>query len=100
MFLIRITFWLALVIAFIPANPADLDPGQKVVTTSQTLGALKNTASDFANFCERNPGSCETGREIVRQFGAKARNGAAFVANFFDDSSPAGPDAVQTGSIE
>ena len=103
MFLVRMVFWLSLVIAFIPANPDDLNRDQRVVSTKETLGAVQAAVSDFARFCERNGQTCDTGRELFSQFGAKAKTGARFVYDFIDSTDgqdPANPaqDPVRTGS--
>lgn len=103
MFLIRMTFWLSLVIAFIPANPDDLNTDQRIVSTQETIGVVQTTVSDFARFCERNGETCETGKELFSQFGAKAKTGVRFVYNFIDgeNESIAGQhnrDSIQTGS--
>ncbi|GIL03313.1 MAG: hypothetical protein BroJett030_32120 [Alphaproteobacteria bacterium] len=107
MFLIRTAFWLSIIVALIPVNPADLDEGQRPVSTMETLAAAQAFVRDVAGFCERNGEACATGREVFAQFGAKARTGLAYVASYLaDDASPAtetaaiADDPVHTGAID
>ena len=51
MFLVRVAFWLSIVIALIPVNPEDLDDGQRAVSTGETLRAAQTVVADFAGFC-------------------------------------------------
>ncbi|MCB1430714.1 MAG: DUF5330 domain-containing protein [Nitratireductor sp.] len=110
----RTIFWLGLVIAFIPVNPADLKEGQRPVSPFETLGAMRSVISDMTGFCERNPSTCETGSEIASQFGAKARAGGVYLSALLDNASQAmqseakqgetlqpddSPDTTHTGSI-
>lgn len=102
MFLIRAAFWLSLVIALIPVNPEDLGEGQRAVSTGETLSAAQAMVADLAGFCDRNPQTCGTGRELFSQFGAKAKNGARYVYEYLDreDSKATQSDEIQTGSLE
>lgn len=106
MFLIRAAFWLTLVIAFIPVHPQDLDEGQRAVSTGETIVAAQALLSDFARFCERNPETCVTGRELFSQFGAKAVTGArelyAYLSEKQGDAKSPEPEAevVSTGSVK
>ncbi len=99
MFFIRAVFWLTLVIAFIPVSPEDLTEGQRSVSTGETLEAARTVVSDLSGFCERNPATCGTGREIFSQLGAKAKTGARFVYSYLDSKQERDTDAVQTGSV-
>lgn len=99
MFFIRAAFWLTLVIAFIPVSPEDLKDGQRAVSTGETLDAARTVVSDLSGFCERNPTTCGTGREIFSQLSAKAMTGARYVYNYLDSRDDGQTDAVQTGSI-
>ena len=105
-FLIRTAFWLSIVIALIPVNPADLRPDQRPVSTLETISIARTIVADAAGFCERNPMSCQTGRELFSQFGAKARNGWDLASRLFGtgeaagDTQAAARDRMKTGSID
>jgi hypothetical protein len=102
MFLLRATFWLALVIAFIPVNPEDLEEGQRPVTTGETFVAAQALLADLSGFCDRNPNACGTGRELFAQMGAKARTGLRHVSVFLEEQQPAeaSPDAPAANPAE
>jgi hypothetical protein len=102
MFLLRMAFWLSIVVALIPVNPEDLSAGQRPVTTFETLGAAQAVVSDLAGFCERNVNACATGREVFAQFGAKARTGLRYVAAWVEkdgEATDVQPDTLATGAI-
>jgi len=103
MFLIRACFWLALVIAFIPANPADMEPGQRSVSTMETVGLAQSVASDIGSFCQRNSETCETGGILISQMGKKAREGARIAYTWLDErygkEENEVVDGVATGSL-
>ena len=96
MFLVRTIFWLSIVVALIPVNPADLGEGQRPVSTIETLGAAQAVIHDMSGFCERNPKACDTGNELFAQFGAKARTGAHYVSVWFDKAGSKGEDTKGT----
>ena len=96
MFLVRIAFWLSIVIALIPVNPADLEDGQRAVSTGETLRAAQTVVADVAGFCDRNPETCGTGRELFAQLGAKARTGARYLYETLETGET---DPVATGSV-
>jgi hypothetical protein len=103
-FLIRTAFWLSLVVALIPVNPADLRPDQRPVSTLETISIARTVMADAAGFCDRNPEACATGRELISQFGVKARNGWAFANRLFgvdetDVDAQQAKDRTKTGSI-
>lgn len=109
MFLIRAVFWLSIVVALIPVNPADLEHGQRPVSTLETLGAAQTLVSDLSGFCTRNPQACGTANELFSQFGAKARTGMRYVSAWLDKGAGetggadklavAGQDPVRTGTV-
>ena len=105
MFLIRAAFWLALVIAIIPVRQADLEEGQRPVTTMETVGLAQSVANDISSFCDRNEETCITGKVLVSQMGAKAREGARIVYTWLDErygnseGIAGNSDQINTGSI-
>ena len=58
-FLLRVAFWLSIVVLFLPA-PADprADPNKPQVSTLETLGAAKTAFEDARGFCARKPEAC------------------------------------------
>jgi hypothetical protein len=102
MFLIRAVFWLTLLVAFIPVNPADLKEGQRAVSTGETIVAAQALLADLSGFCERNQEACGTGKELFSQLGAKALTGARHVIQYLEenaDKEAPAPDKISTGSL-
>jgi hypothetical protein len=92
MFLLKTVFWLSLVILLIPAGKETSTAGQGGVSSFEMFSAAKAVWNDFSAFCERNQESCETGNQLVAQFGNKARNGAKMLYEYIDE------DFVQTSA--
>lgn len=83
MFLIRTAFWLSVVIMLIPADPQSQTPAPRV-SMFEALSSARAVASDFSNFCERNPDVCVTGAAAFQVFAEKAQNGARLLLRYFD----------------
>jgi hypothetical protein len=100
-FLIRVAFWLGLVLVLIPRpegteTTADINPLQVVSTTAAIFG-------DLAGLCDRQPQVCDSAGEIMRAVGLRARDGAAIAYSALT-SVTAGEDgheedAMATGSV-
>lgn len=67
MFLIRIAFWLALIVLLLPTDPRQQE---KLATTAV------ETAKRVATFCDRNETMCERGAEYWALFKQKLEFGA------------------------
>lgn len=98
MFFIKAAFWLSLVVAFIPVDPAHLAPNQRNITPIETVGVAQSLVKDLSGFCERNQQSCETGGVILSQMGLKAREGARIVYTYLDNNAVS--DVARLGSLE
>lgn len=73
-FLFRVAFWLTVVVLLLPSDPG-ADPNAPQVSFVEALNAVRDTFNDLANFCTRNPLSCETGGAVVEIVADKARYG-------------------------
>ncbi|MCU0790374.1 MAG: DUF5330 domain-containing protein, partial [Nitratireductor sp.] len=99
---------LTLVVAFIPVDREDLDESQRAVSTGETIVAAQKLLADLAGFCDRNPDTCVTGKDLFAQFGAKAMTGAREIIAYLGEGQPAetekpaedGSDLVSTGSVK
>lgn len=60
MFLLRIAFWLSIVLLLIPADP-ESGTEAPTVTVLDALVATRSTIADLSHFCERNADVCATG---------------------------------------
>jgi len=91
--LIKMAFWLSVIIALAPVDPS---PTKTVVAanasatagiSNDAVGIARATVSDMASFCDRNPEACETGTRVLDRFGAKAIAVAAYVFNVVSGSA-------------
>jgi len=102
-FLLRLAFWLSIVVVLLPAPAAQkADPAHPQVSTMEALGVAVTAVQDARAFCERNPGACEVGSQALHTFGQKAQYGAKMLydflsARFADDSRTATGSTVQPG---
>jgi len=105
MFLLRTAFWLTVVILILPADKPNTQTSETNqagynVNAGSLYTAARNTVSDIASICERNPGVCETGQAALNTFGEKARTGAKMMMDFVSDrtgdSSSSAPQQRQT----
>ena len=95
MFLIRIVFWLSIVVILLPGDPQSDTPPPRV-TLFETLSSFRAVAADFSGFCDRNPDVCVTGGTALKAFAEKAQNGAHALFRYLDGSlDPAGLENEQ-----
>ncbi len=93
-FLLRVAFWLSVVIMLIPADPQTGSDAPRV-SVVQAFIAARATLADFSAFCERNPDVCVTGNAAAQMFGDKAESGVRMLYKYFDNAGAASaPDAA------
>jgi len=85
MFLIRTAFWLSLVILCLPIGGDDDNPSASAAGAVEAMSVARSAVGDLSKFCERNPGTCDTGNMVVSSFGQKARYGAQIVFQYLDN---------------
>jgi hypothetical protein len=74
-FLVRVAFWLSIVVLLLPAGPKS-DPNGPEVSTFEAIGAAQAALKDARGFCAREPEACAIGSQALQVFGQKAQNGA------------------------
>lgn len=99
-FLIKIGFWLGLVLVLIPRS------GESSADITDSIGPLQvlNTTAaifgDFAGLCDRQPTVCDSAGEILRAVGIRAREGAAIAYTAITSAARTEDDAdLATGSV-
>jgi hypothetical protein len=85
MFIIRTAFWLSLVILCLPVGSDENKSSASAVGAVEAMSVARSAVGDLSKFCERNPGTCDTGNMVVSSFGQKARYGAQIVYHYLDD---------------
>jgi len=94
-FLLRMAFWLGLVLILLPTGSAERTPASEV-GASAAISAASATVGDLRQFCTRQPDACTVGSEVATELGYKARAGAKMLYDFLTetlaskDGSPAG----------
>ena len=100
MFLIRMAFWLGVVIMLIPVDEETVrsapEAAVQPIGAFEAVGAAQEALSDVGGFCDRNPATCDVGGRIATTFALKAKTGARLVTEFIDEqlsgeTAPADP---------
>ena len=101
MFILRMAFWLAVVIMLIPSDdvPSANAPvaDEPKLSVDGAIGAAAATVSDMASFCERNQEVCKTGARAFDVFLAKAENGARLAYRILSDVNEGGTESNASG---
>jgi hypothetical protein len=103
-FLLRVAFWLSVVVILLPSTPTS-NLGRPQVGAVEALGAAQAAVEDARGFCSRRPDACETGSQAFHTFGQKAQHGAKILYEFLSDRFAEAPaaaprkDREETGSI-
>ena len=84
-FLLRITFWLGLVLVLSPRDPTPESEKAPQIGASEALSAATAAASDMGQFCKRQPAACEVGSQAATVIGQRAADGARKVYNIITD---------------
>jgi hypothetical protein len=94
-FLIRMAFWLGLVLVLLPIGKTPDDDRLPKVSTGEAVSAAAAAVSDVSQFCVRQPAACEVGGQAATVIGHRAQAGARKIYQMITDKK--NPD--QTGSI-
>lgn len=82
-FLLRITFWLALVLVVVSLMSAPPDAPE--IGANEAMTAAVATASDVGGFCERQPTACDIGGKAAIVFGQRAQTGARILFDYLGE---------------
>lgn len=94
-FLLRMAFWLGLVLVLLPREKAPDSEGAPQVNASEAVSAAGAAVSDMSQFCTRQPAACEIGGQAATAIGHRAQEGARKLYHIITDKRP--PD--HTSSI-
>ena len=105
-FLLRVAFWLSIVVILLPAAPVSkTESARPAIGAAEALGAARAAVDDARGFCDRQPDACVAGSQAFHAFGQKAQQGAKLLYEFLSDrfaETPAATsrkDREETGSI-
>ena len=94
-FLLRMAFWLGLVLVLLPRDKTPESDKLPQVGASEAVSAASAAVSDMSQFCKRQPAACEVGGQAATVLGQRAQEGARKLYQIITDKRA--PD--HTGSI-
>jgi hypothetical protein len=100
-FLLRIAFWLSIVLILLPSGSTQNVRPPSNVDASEAISAASATVTDMRGFCTRQPDACSVGSQVAVSLGYRAQAGAKMLYDFLTEKL-ARRDAssvVHTGSI-
>ena len=84
-FLLRMAFWLGLVLILLPSTSSERAPAS-AVGPSQAISAASATMGDLRQFCDRQPDACTVGSQVATQLGYRAQAGAKTLYEFLTEA--------------
>ena len=94
-FLLRMVFWLGLVLVLLPRDKTPESDKMPQIGASEAVSAATAAVSDMSQFCKRQPAACEVGGQAATVIGQRATEGARKLYQIITDKKA--PD--HTGSI-
>jgi hypothetical protein len=94
-FLLRMAFWLGLVLVLLPREKTHESDKMPQIGASEAVSAATAAVSDMGQFCKRQPAACEVGGQAATVIGQRAQDGARKLYQIITDKKA--PD--HTGSI-
>src|SRR3954465_14624729 len=94
-FLLRLAFWLGLVLVLLPREKTPESEKLPQIGASEAVSAATAAVSDMSQFCKRQPTACEVGGQAATAIGQRATEGARKLYQIITDKKA--PD--HTGSI-
>src|SRR5262249_37123918 len=84
-FLLRLAFWLGLVLVLLPRDKTPESEKLPQVSVSDAVQAATAAVSDMGQFCKRQPAACEVGGQAATVIGVRAQDGARKIYNSITD---------------
>jgi hypothetical protein len=83
-FLLRMAFWLGLVLVLLPSVSSQPVPKSQV-GAGEAMSAAQAAFSDLRSFCERQPNACSVGSQAAVTIGHRAQVGAKMLYDFLNE---------------
>jgi len=96
-FLLKMAFWLGLVLALLPIGGSQPTPKMQV-SAIDAMSAAKAAVGDMRQFCGRQPDACVIGSQTAVALGQRAQAGAKILYEFLNEQLGSG-DAGATSAI-
>src|SRR3954462_10952616 len=94
-FLLRMTFWLGLVLVLLPRERTPESDKAPQLGASEAVSAATAAVSDMGQFCKRQPAACDVGGQAATVIGQRAQAGARKLYQIITDKKA----SDHTGSI-
>ena len=94
-FLLRMAFWLGLVLVLLPREKTPEADKLPQIGASEAVSAATAAVSDMSQFCKRQPAACEVGGQAATAIGKRAQDGARKLYQIITDKK----SSDHTGSI-
>ncbi len=104
-FLLRITFWLGLVLVLLPRDKTPESDKAPQISATEAVQAATAAVSDMSQFCKRQPTACDVGGQAATMIGQRAQDGARKLYQMItdkekkDQAAPEKKAPDHTGSI-
>jgi Family of unknown function (DUF5330) len=85
-FLLRMAFWLGLVLVLLPSGATQRGPSNNEVSASEAISAASATVGDLRGFCTRQPDACTVGSQVATAIGYKAQAGAKMLYDMLSEA--------------
>jgi hypothetical protein len=85
-FLLRMAFWLGVVLVLLPSGSPSHDQPASELGTSNAISAASATVHDLKGFCGRQPDACTVGSQLATAIGYKAQAGAKMLYEFLTEA--------------
>lgn len=98
-FLLRMAFWLGLVLVLLPRDTTPESEKLPQIGASEAVSAATAAVSDMGQFCKRQPAACEVGGQAATVIGQRAQDGARQLYKIIADKKS--PDHTNSiGSVD
>lgn len=95
LFLLRLTFWIGLVLVLLPRDKTPESDKLPQIGASEAVSAATAAVSDVSHFCKRQPTACEVGGQAATLIGQRAQAGARKLFQIITDKR----SSDHTGSL-
>ncbi len=95
-FLLRMAFWLGLVLVLLPREKTPESDKVPQIGASEAVSAATAAASDIGQFCKRQPAACEVGGQAATAIGQRAQDGARKLYKIITDKKPDHTSSIDT----
>ena len=99
-FLLRVAFWLGLVLVLLPTDKTPESDKLPQVGAAEAVSAATMAVSDLTQFCARQPQACVIGGQAATVIGHRAQSGAKKVYDFIREQKDSKSDEAKPGETK